>query len=221
MNYNFIAQTTLFRGCSKEDILIMADHLQFRTKKYKKENVILSEGTIITDIGLVLSGSVQIVHNDLWGNKSILSIVEAGNIFAEAYACIGNEPMMVDVIANEACEILFINESKLFIPCSNCKSQNRLIQNLVFISAQKNIQLSRRSLHTSPKTIRGRLFSYFSQQVAIQGSNRIVIPFDRQQMADYLNLERSALSKELGKMKKEGLIEFRKNIFEIKNEVNN
>lgn len=216
MNYNFIAQTTLFRGCSEEDIQMMAEHLQFRVEKFKKENIILSEGNIITDIGIVLSGSVQIVHNDLWGNKSILSIVETGNIFAEAYACIANEPIMVDVVANEACEILFINVSKLFMPCSDCKSQSRLIQNLILISARKNLQLSRRSLHTSPKTIRGRLLSYFSQQVSIQGSNKIVIPFDRQQMADYLNLDRSALSKELGKMKKEGLIEFRKNVFEIK-----
>lgn len=216
MNYNFISKTILFRGCSEEDIQKMAKHLDFRTKKYKKENVIFSEGEIVTDIGLVISGSVQIVHHDLWGNKSILSITERGNVFAEAYACIGEEPLMVDVVANEECEILFINVPKLFISCESCKSQIRLMQNLVFISAQKNLQLSRRSLHTSPKTIRGRLLSYFSQQVLVQRSNKIVIPFDRQQMADYFNLDRSALSKELGKMKKEGLIEFKKNIFVIK-----
>ena len=216
MDYNFISQTKLFRGCSQEDIQTLEKHLHFRTEKYKKDNIILSEGTIVTDIGLVLSGSVQIAHNDLWGNKSILSIAETGSVFAEAYACIGNEPMMVEVVANEDCEILFINVPKLFTPCSIDKSQSKLIQNLVLISARKNLQLSRRSLHTSPKTIRGRLLSYFSQEVLTQGSNQIVIPFDRQQMADYLNLDRSALSKELGRMRKEGLIEFRKNIFEIK-----
>ena len=87
------------------------------------------------------------------------------------------------------------------------------------ISAGKNLQLSRRSLHTSPKTIRGRLSSYFSQQVSAQGSNKIVIPFDRQQLADYLNLDRSALSKELGKMKNDGLIEYHKNTFLIKTDI--
>ena len=87
------------------------------------------------------------------------------------------------------------------------------------ISAEKNLQLSRRSLHTSPKTIRGRLFSYFSQQVSAQGSSRITIPFDRQQLADYLNLDRSALSKELGKMKRDGLIAYHRNRFEIKMDV--
>ena len=215
MDYRFISQTMLFRGCSEEDIRAMEKHLDFKTRKYKKENTILSEGSVITDIGLVLSGSVRIVHNDLWGNKSILGIVGMGDIFAEAYACIPGEPMMIDVAANEDCEILFINIPRLFTSCTVCESQNQMIRNLLMISARKNLQLSRRSLHTSPKTIRGRLLSYFSQQILAQGSSKIVIPFDRQQLADYLNLDRSALSKELGKMKKEGIIEYRKNTFEI------
>lgn len=213
---SFISKTALFRGCSEEDITNMAEYLDFRTNKYRKGDVILGAGSIVTDIGLVLSGSVRIEHSDLWGNKSILGITPAGGVFAESYACIPNEPMMVDAVANEDCNILFISVPKLFMPCSVCESQNRLIQNLVMISARKNLQLSRRSLHTSPKTIRGRLLSYFSQQVSAQGSSKIVIPFDRQQLADYLNLDRSALSKELGKMKNDGLIEYKKNIFEIK-----
>ena len=197
----------------------MSKHLKFRSDRYKKGDVIFGAGSIVTDIGLVLSGSVRIEHTDLWGNKSILGITPAGGVFAESYACIPNEPMMVDAVANEDCNILFINVPRLFIPCSVCGSQNRLIQNLVMISAGKNLQLSRRSLHTSPKTIRGRLFSYFSQQVSAQGSNKIIIPFDRQQLADYLNLDRSALSKELGKMRNDGLIEYNKNIFVIKTDI--
>ena len=212
----FISKTALFRGCSDEDISKMAKHLDFRTVKYGKGDMILSAGDIVTDIGLVLSGSVWIEHTDLWGNKSILGIAPAGGVFAESYACIPNEPMMVDAVANEDCEILFISVPRLFMPCPVCGSQNRLIQNLVMISARKNLQLSKRSLHTSPKTIRGRLFSYFSQQVSAQGSSKIVIPFDRQQLADYLNVDRSALSKELGKMRNDGLIEYNKNTFKIK-----
>ena len=212
---SFISKTALFQGCSEDDILNMSKHLNFRKDNYKKEDVILGAGSIVTDIGLVLSGSVRIEHTDLWGNKSILGITPAGGVFAESYACIPNEPMMVDAVANEDCHILFINVPRLFTPCPVCGSQNKLIQNLVMISAGKNLQLSRRSLHTSPKTIRGRLFSYFSQQVSTQGSNKITIPFDRQQLADYLNLDRSALSKELGKMRNDGLIEFNKNSFVI------
>lgn len=213
---SFISKTALFRGCSEKDIQNMSKHLDFRTNRYRKGHVIFGMGSIVTDIGLVLSGNVRIEHTDLWGNKSILSIISAGGVFAESYACLPNEPMMVDAVANEDCDILFISVPRLFTSCSLCDSQNKVIQNLVMISAGKNLQLSRRSLHTSPKTIRGRLSSYFSQQVSAQGSNKIVIPFDRQQLADYLNLDRSALSKELGKMRNDGLIEYNKNTFVIK-----
>lgn len=216
---SFISKTALFRGCSEEDILNMSEYLDFRTDRYRKGDVIFSLGSVVTDIGLVLSGSVRIEHTDLWGNKSILGITPAGGVFAESYACIPNEPMMVDAVANENCDILFISVPKLFTPCPVCGSQNRLIRNLVMISAGKNLQLSKRSLHTSPKTIRGRLFSYFSQQVSAQGSSKIVIPFDRQQLADYLNLDRSALSKELSKMRNDGLIEYNKNTFVIKADI--
>lgn len=219
MIFHFISKTALFRGCSEEDIQNMSKHLDFRTERYKKGHVIFSMGSIVTDIGLVLSGSVRIEHTDLWGNKSILGITPAGGVFAESYACIPNKPMMVDAVANEDCDILFISVPNLFTPCSVCASQNKLIHNLVIISAEKNLQLSARSLHTSPKTIRGRLSSYFSQQVSAQGSNKIVISFDRQQLADYLNLDRSALSKELGKMRNDGLIEYKKNIFVIKTDI--
>lgn len=216
MDLQFLSTTALFQGCPEKDIQVMANHLDFRTAQYKKKAVIFREGTVVMDIGLVLSGSVQIEHNDIWGHKSILGITEAAGVFAEAYACIPNEPLMINVVANQNCEILLVSVPKLFSPCSVCTSQNRLIQNLVMISARKNLQLSSRSLHTSPKTVRGRLLSYFSQQISEQGSYHIVIPFDRQQLADYLNLDRSALSKELGNMKKEGSLEYYKNVFEFK-----
>ena len=218
MNFKFISETALFRGCPEKDIKHMMKHLNFRTANYKKRDMIFTVGDTVSDIGLVLSGSVGVEHNDFFGNKSILAIVNAGGIFAEAYACIPDEPLMIDVVANDNCEILFISVPKLFDPCNQCSSRSRLIQNLVLISARKNLQLSKRSIHTTPKTIRGRLMSYFSEQISAHGSNNIIIPFDRQQLADYLNLDRSALSKELMKMKKDGLIEYHKNVFKIKAE---
>lgn len=216
MDFTFISKTALFRGCRENDIKHMAKLLDFKTVCYRKKDVIFSNGDTVTDIGLVLSGSVQIEHNDYFGNKSILAIVGAGGVFAEAYACIPGEPLMIDVTADNDCEVLFISVSKLFEPCCQCDSRNRLIQNLVLIGAQKNLQLSKHSIHTALKTIRARLMSYFSEQISAQNSNKITIPFDRQQLADYLNLDRSALSKELIKMKRDGLIEYRKNVFVIK-----
>lgn len=216
MDFCFLTKTVLFTGCSEQDIKEIGQRIGFRTEKYKKGAFIWREGSIVTEVGLVLSGSVRIEHNDLWGNKSILSIESAGNVFAEAYACVPDEPLMIDVAANEDCEILFISVPKLLHAHPACASQDTLIGNLVMIGARKNLQLSRRNLHTSPKTVRGRLVSYFSQLVSAQGSNRVTVPFDRQQLADYLNLDRSALSKELGKLKREGMLEYHKNTFVVK-----
>ena len=112
MNFTFISKTALFQGCQEKDINQMAKRLNFKTVSYKKRDVIFRVSDIVTEIGLVLSGSVQIEHNDFFGNKSILTIVDAGGVFAEAYACVPNEPLMIDVIANDDCEILFINVSK-------------------------------------------------------------------------------------------------------------
>jgi CRP-like cAMP-binding protein len=212
-----LAVSPLFRDCSQQDLHIMARHLAFRTAHYPKGALLFTEGNCVSEIGFVLEGSVQLEHNDLGGNKNILGIVTSGNIFAEAYACLPREPLMINVVACEECEILFINAQNLFVPCAECSGQMQVLQNLVRISAQKNVQLSKRSMHTAPKTIRGRLLSYFAEQSAVQNSTHLVLPFDRQQLADYLNLDRSALSKELGKMRDEGLLDYHKNEFWLKN----
>ena len=153
----------------------------------------------------------------MWGNRTILSNVGEGGFFAETYALLENEPLLVDVRANENCRILFFKVGSLKKLKSNMNLWSfKLISNLLVISANKNLHLSGRSFHTSPKTIRGRVMAYLSSVSLKKGSNDFDIPFDRQQLADYLNLERSALSKELGKMKKDGLIEVRKNHFKLK-----
>ncbi|MCI8514073.1 MAG: Crp/Fnr family transcriptional regulator [Lachnospiraceae bacterium] len=216
MNLSFLSRTSLFQGCSEKDIRRITEQWNLRPLSYKKDAVIYEEGTIITQIGLVLSGSVRIGFYDFRGNQNILDIAYTGDIFAEAYACIPEEPLMIHVTANEPCEILFIRVPELFNSQNRSDTQNRLLRNLMTICAQKNLQLSRRSLHTSPKTIRERLLSYFSFLIREQGSHKIATPFNRQQLADYLNLDRSALSKELGRMKKEGLLDYHKNIFELK-----
>ena len=165
-------------------------------------------------MGLVLSGGVNIEIDDLWGNKTILGHVDAGQLFAETYACIPGEPLMVSVVASEKSSVLFLNAGKLITTCqSSCTHHNKLIQNLLQISAQKNLALSRRSLHTSSKTIRGRLLSYLSEQAKRSGSYRFTIPFNRQQLADYLGVDRSAMSNELSKMQREGILLYHRNSF--------
>ena len=141
-------------------------------------------------------------------------VAGAGQIFAETYACVPGERLMVNVRAAEPVRVLFLDVGKVLHVCSGaCSCHNKLIRNLLSISAQKNLNLSRRILHTSSKTIRGRILSYLSYQSMRAGSREFQIPFNRQQLADYLGVDRSAMSSELGKMQKEGILRTERNYF--------
>lgn len=215
MNTALISKTVLFRGMEENEIKECLHSLQAADKKYKKGSIILHAGDLTDRMGLVLSGSVTIESNDLWGNCTILSHIGKGQFFAETYALLPDEVMLVDVRANENTELLFLNVSGIFgaLPASSWKEQ--LTRNLLMISAQKNLTLSGRSFHTSPKSARGRILSYLNTVSLQKHADAFDIPFDRQQLADYLNLERTNMSKELTRMKQDGIIECRKNHFQL------
>ena len=216
MNYFFLQNTPLFHGIREDEIKEMLSCLSAREREYKKDDVILRAGNTASEIGLVESGSVNIVVNFYWGNSNIFGHVEKGSIFAENYAAIPGQELLCDVVAAEDCEILFLDMNKLSTACSKgCAFHNRLIHNLLRISAKKNLGLSTRMMHIAPKAIRDRLLSYLSEQAQESGSPHFTIPFDRQQLADYLGVDRSALSNELSKMQKDGLISYRKNEFTL------
>ena len=213
----FLANTVLFQDMQEEEIRAMLDCLGAERKSYEKGGAICRAGDSIQSMGLILSGRVQIENDDLWGNKSVLDSIGPGQIFAETYACLPDEPLMVTVVAAENTEVLFFNVNRILKTCpSACAHHSRLIRNLLAITAQKNLSLSRRIFHTSSKSIRGRLLSYLSYQAASQGSRDFTIPFNRQQLADYLSVDRSALSNELSKMQREGLLVSEKNHFILK-----
>lgn len=216
MDYLFLSRTILFRGISPEEIQTLMGCLRGITKNYARGSMIHHTGEAISTIGLILSGSVSVESDDVWGNKSILDRLGAGHIFAENYACLPGEPLMVNIVAAEPTEILFMRTDCMFTVCTHaCGFHNKLVRNMLTISAQKSLNLSRRILHTSSKTIRGRLLSYLSHQATQHGSREFDIPFNRQQLADYLSVDRSAMSSELGKMQKEGLIKSVRNHFII------
>ena len=216
MDYLFLSKTLLFRGISPQEIETMMSCLRGVTKKYARGSIIYHAGDTLNSMGMVLTGSVSIENDDIWGNKSILDKVGPGQVFAETYACLPGEPLMVNIGASEPTEILFMNTDCMFTVCSHaCGFHNKLIRNMLTISAQKSLNLSRRILHTSSKTIRGRLLSYLSFQATQHGSREFEIPFNRQQLADYLSVDRSAMSNELSKMQKEGMIKSDRNHFTI------
>ena len=192
-------EAAIFRGVTKEDARQMLNCLNPVEKTYKKDEIIYHAGDEVTSMGVVLSGSVL--------------------IFAETYAAIPGQKLMVNVVAAEEARILFLDVGRILKVCSNsCVFHHTLIENLLKLSAEKNLRLSKRIFHISSKSIRGRLLSYLSYQAMENGKKEFDIPFNRQQLADYLNVDRSAMSNELGKMQKDRLIEVDRKHFRILDE---
>ena len=203
-----LTQTSLFSGISQADLSNLLSCLAAVERRYSKGAVILAEGEPTQWMGLVLEGRAIISCADVWGKSSILGFAEPGAVFGEAYSCVPGEALLISVCAAEETRVLFLNVGKLLTVCGNaCPFHARLIRNLLSISAGKNLQLSRRIFHTTPKSIRGRLQSFFSECAKKSGSLTFTLPFNRQQLADYLGVDRSAMSSELSKMQRDGLIQ--------------
>lgn len=206
----------LFQGLSIDDISSLLNCLGGIEREYQKETYIFSEGTLIDQLGVVLEGRVLIQCSDIWGINSILGSVGPGSVFGEAYACCPGEPLQISVMAAEHTRLLFLNINRVLTTCpASCPFHTKLIRNLLTISAQKNLELSRRMLHTTSKTIRGRLLSYFSTCAKLAQSNSFDLSYNRQQLADYLGVDRSAMCGELSKMQRDGLILYSRRHVEI------
>lgn len=216
MNTSFLSTTPLFKGITENEIEKILPCLLSEERTYQKGEFIYRIGDQIHSIGILLSGKISIENDDFWGNKTILNMITPGNVFAETYASIPGEQLMVNIVAIENSQVLYLDMVHLLSVCGqSCSYHNKLIRNLLSISAQKNMNLSRRSLHTAAKTIRARLLSYLSYEATRNGSYEFDIPFNRQQLADYLNLDRSALSNELSKMTRDGLLTTHHNHFKL------
>lgn len=213
MDIQFLASTPLFHGASPEEIQLLLSALDARCSRHARGDVILAAGTHTSRLWVVLSGGITIENHDAWGNRSILGHVPPGEVFAETYACLPQQPLLVSAAASEDSQLLSLDLSGLFT--RSCPSSDILLRNLLAITAGKNLALSRRIFYTSSKTIRGRLLSYLSDQAMLHGSRTFTIPFDRQQLADYLGVDRSALSNELSKLRREGVLTARKNRFSL------
>ena len=153
MDHKLLENAPLFKDVAPEEIDAMLQCLGTEEKEYEKGEIIFHAGDVIHSIGLVLTGRVQIENDDLWGNKSVLESVGPGFAFAESYACLPGEPLMVSAIAAEPSRILFLDTGRVLTAYpSACSHHSRLVQNLLYISSQKNLNLSRRIFHTSSKS---------------------------------------------------------------------
>ena len=212
-----IRSAQLFSGISEEEIATMLACLDMREESFPREAFLLRTGDRAESIGLVLSGSVLIIQEDIWGNRNILSKAGPGQTFAVAYACAPGSVLNVSVVAETPVTAMFLNVQCILNVCpSACAYHNRIIRNLLGELAGKNLRFGEKLTHMGQRTTRAKLMSYFSAEAQRFGKCEFDIPFSRQQLADYLAVERSGLSLELGKMRKEGLLDFHKNHFVLK-----
>lgn len=211
-----ILKSKIFKNIEENEVELLLKCINNYRKTFKKGEIILREGEKTEYMGIVITGSVVVERADLWGNNTVLGVISPVGIFAETYSILNDEPLMINVYANEKSEILFLRTNEIFKTCEkSCNFHDQLILNLIRIASFKNLNLSRKILHTGPKTIRGKLLSFFSEWVKKENSLSFSIPYNRQQLADYLSVDRSAMSNELSKMQKEGILEFKKNKFKI------
>ena len=212
-----IRSSTLFSGISEEELTAMLSCLDTKTESFPKDTFLLRAGDTAESIGLVLSGSVLIVQEDIWGNRNILSKAGAGQTFAAAYACAPGSLLNVSVLAETPVTAMFLNVKRVLNVCpSACEHHSRIIRNLLGELAEKNLRFGEKLTHMGQRTTRAKLMSYFSAEAQRLGTYEFDIPFSRQQLADYLAVERSGLSLELGKMRSEGLLDFHKSHFVLK-----
>ena len=212
--FPILRASSFFSGISEDELTAMLSCLDTRKESFPKEAFVLRAGDTVESIGFVLAGSVLVIQEDIWGNRNILSRTAPGQTYAAAFACAPSSVSNVSVVTETPTTVLFLNVKRLLTVCpSACAHHSRIIRNLLSDLAGKNLLLNEKLTHIAQRTTRAKLMSYLSAEAQRRGAVEFDIPFSRQQLADFLAVERSGLSLELGKMKKEGLLDFHKEHF--------
>ncbi len=209
-----LKRTQLFAGIGDEEITSMLTCLEARVHAYKKGEYVLRRGEHLNDITVLVEGNLHIQKDDYWGNRSILGQIAVGEMFGEAYIAPESGALINDVLAVEDSTVIFFDVKRVIATCpSACRFHAMVVQNLFFAISEKNRKLVQKLGYLSKRTTREKLIAYLSEEARRQNSSEITIPYNRQQLADFLSVDRSAMSNELSKMRKEGLLEYKKNQF--------
>ena len=218
-NIKILMNTSLFQGVAEQDLEAMLSCLGATERKYNKNDIILLAGTKVTSVGILIDGNAQITREDADGNRAILSELMKADLFAEAYVAAGSAEVPVTVIATSDCRIVWIPFSKIIGTCSSaCGFHRTLVQNMMQVIAVKNIMMNEKMRILSCKTTKEKLMTYLSDYSERIGRSRFKIPFTRNELADYLSVDRSAMSRELGRLQAAGFLNYHKNEFELKKE---
>lgn len=204
----------LFNGIDAKDRKAMLSCIGYHIGRFKKGETVAFEEENIKHIGILLSGTVDMVKEDLWGNRTMLLRMHQDEMFGETFACGEDNLSVVSFVVSEDAKILFIPFDRVMHSCTMaCVFHHRLVENMVRIIANKNRDLMRKVEVVSKRTIREKILAYLSIQAQAQGTRYFEIPLGRVELAEYLCVDRSALTRELVKMKGDGLIDFDRNCF--------
>ena len=213
---SLIHGSVLFAGTTVQETEKMLTCLSAKQAVYQKNEYILRAGDKNSCVMLLLEGGVCIVQEDFWGNRNIISKITPGEIFAEAFACVPGARLGVSVTAEMKSAVLFLDVRRILTACgASCPFHSRAVQNLASCLAQKNLRLTEKLTHITQRTTREKLLSFLSAESIRQGASGFDIPYNRQQLADYLSVDRSAMSWELCRLRDEGVLRFHKNHFEL------
>ena len=213
---HILKNTQMFSGVGDDEISSMISCLGARLYEFKKGDYVLRQSEHIGNIMVLVSGNLHIQNDDYWGNRSILGHIGVGDMFGEAYVAPESGPILNDVVAIENSTVIFFDVKRIITTCpSACGFHALVVQNLFFAISEKNRKLVQKLGHMSKRSTREKLISYLSQESKRHNSSSFIIPFNRQQLADFLSVDRSAMSNELCKMRDEGLLEFQKNQFKL------
>lgn len=210
-----VAQAPLFQGIAKESIGNLLKNLDAQIKEYSKGSFIWQAGEKIQTAGFVVAGKVHILHEDYWGRQNILAQLDRGNLFGEVYPFLPEQSLTVSVEAPNGATIVFLNIRRLLNSSVKSEADNRFLHNLLHLMAGRNFLLTQKMEYLTKRSTREKLLAYLSEQAHLQQSSKIKIPFNRQQLADFLAVDRSAMSAELSKMQAEKIICYNKNDFEL------
>ncbi len=211
-----IQKAALFAGVESRHLETILPCLAARTARFSKGAVLLRPGDQVEWVGLLLEGSALIVQEDFWGNRNVVAHLAPGQLFAEVFACSGGATATVSVVAEASCAVMFLDLKRIMTNCpATCSHHTRVILNLLSDLAQKNLHLQEKLTHLGQRTTREKLLSYLSAESQRQRRAEFDIPFSRQQLADYLSVERSGLSAALSKLQSDGLLSYHKNHFTL------
>lgn len=219
MYYPILQKTSLFQGFDQRETEDLLQRLKTGEAVYQRGQFIYREGDFPVKTGLLLEGGAYIIKEDFWGNRSILAEIGPAELFAETYNCLGREPLGVSVEAagTDGCRCLFLDlRSLLQMEGTRQRWEKQALANLMEILAEKNLFLTKKMEHVTQRTTRQKLLSYLSEQSRRLAKAEFFIPFNRQQLADFLAVDRSAMSAELSRLKKEGILDYKKNWFSLK-----